>query len=66
MTNSPQTSIAPPKSLIGRLLSPVADIHPGEEKSALMMTLVMFLVLGSYYLLKTAREVFILTEGAPR
>ena len=27
------------------------------------MTLTMFLVLGGYYLLKTAREVFILSEG---
>ena len=29
----------------------------------LLMTLVMFLVLAAYYMLKTAREVFILTEG---
>ncbi len=27
------------------------------------MTLTMFLVLGGYYLLKTAREMFILSEG---
>ena len=27
------------------------------------MTLTMFLVLGGYYLLKTAREIFILSEG---
>ena len=27
------------------------------------MTLLMFLLLAAYYMLKTAREVFILTEG---
>ena len=27
------------------------------------MTLLMFLILGAYYMLKTAREVFILSEG---
>ena len=64
MTSSLNTPAPAPKTRIGRLLSPIADIHPGEEKSALMMTLVMFLVLGSYYMLKTAREVFILTEGS--
>ena len=29
----------------------------------LLMTLIMFLVLAAYYMLKTAREVFILTQG---
>lgn len=51
------------KSLVGRLLSPIADVRRGEERSALLMTLIMLLVLGAYYMLKTAREVFILTEG---
>jgi AAA family ATP:ADP antiporter len=51
------------KSTIGKLLSPISDVHRGEEKSVLLMTLVMFLVLGAYYMLKTAREVFILTDG---
>jgi len=52
-----------PKSAIERLLSPVADVHRTEAASALLMTLLMFLLLAAYYLLKTAREVFILTEG---
>jgi AAA family ATP:ADP antiporter len=34
-----------------------------KRTSALLMMLTMFLVLGGYYLLKTAREVFILSEG---
>ena len=51
------------KSLVARLLSPIADIHPGETTAALLLTLLMFLVLAAYYELKTAREVFILSEG---
>jgi ATP:ADP antiporter, AAA family len=51
------------KTLIERMLSPIADVRREEVSSALLMTLVMFLLLASYYLLKTAREVFILTEG---
>ena len=46
-----------------RLLSPIAEVRPGEVKSVLLMTLVMFLILAAYYMLKTAREVFILSEG---
>ena len=65
MTNLEQHSgsTPPPKSTIGRLLSPIADVRAGEERSVLLMTLIMLLVLGAYYMLKTAREVFILTEG---
>jgi ATP:ADP antiporter, AAA family len=51
------------KSLVERLLSPIADVHPGEATTALLLTLLMFLVLAAYYELKTAREVFILSEG---
>ena len=45
------------------MLSPVAEVHREEVTSVLLMTLVMFLILAAYYLLKTAREVFILSEG---
>jgi ATP:ADP antiporter, AAA family len=51
------------KGLIERLLSPIADVRRGEGLSALLMTLTMFLLLSGYYLLKTAREGFILSEG---
>ena len=51
------------KGWLERLLSPIADVRRGEVASALLMTLMMFLILGGYYLLKTAREVFILSEG---
>ena len=69
-TPSPTTAtLGPPpdagtqKTLAERLLSPIADIHHGEVVTSLLMALLMFLILGSYYLLKTAREVFILSEG---
>src|SRR5678815_4378787 len=51
------------KGAIERLLSPIADVRRGEAASALLMALTMFLILAAYYLLKTAREVFILSEG---
>ena len=51
------------KGLLERLLSPIADVRRGEALSALLMALTMFLILYAYYLLKTAREVFILAEG---
>jgi ATP:ADP antiporter, AAA family len=46
-----------------RLLSPIADVRRGEAPSVLLMALTMFLILAAYYMLKTAREVFILSEG---
>ena len=51
------------KRLVERILSPIADVRRGEAASALLMTLTMFLILAGYYLLKTAREQFILSEG---
>jgi ATP:ADP antiporter, AAA family len=57
------TAEARQQTLVERLLSPIADVRQDEAASALLMALVMFLVLGAYYLLKTAREVFILSEG---
>jgi AAA family ATP:ADP antiporter len=61
-TASPDDHTAP-KGLLERVLAPIADVHPGEAGSVLLMALIMFLVLGAYYMLKTAREVFILSEG---
>jgi AAA family ATP:ADP antiporter len=51
------------KTLLERLLAPVADVRRGEAAGALVMALLMFLLLAAYYLLKTAREMFILSEG---
>jgi AAA family ATP:ADP antiporter len=51
------------KGALERLLSPIADVRRGEAPSVLLMALTMFLILAAYYMLKTAREVFILSEG---
>src|SRR5580765_6111703 len=51
------------KGALETLLSPIADVRRGEAATALLLTLLMFLLLGGYYMLKTAREVFILSEG---
>ena len=51
------------RSALERLLSPVAEVRRHEAVSALLMTLLIFLLLAAYYLLKTVREVLILTEG---
>ncbi len=59
----PDTAAASDKGLVERLLSPIADVRRGEAASALLMMATMFLLLGGYYLLKTAREMFILSEG---
>ncbi len=51
------------KTIGERLLSPIAEVRREEVASALLLTLIMFLILAAYYMLKTAREVFILGEG---
>jgi AAA family ATP:ADP antiporter len=53
----------PDKGPLERVLAPIADVRRGEALSALLMALTMFFILYAYYLLKTAREVFILAEG---
>jgi len=60
---SPAADPIPDKGPIERLLSPIADVRRGEATSALLMMGTMFLMLFGYYLLKTAREGFILSEG---
>jgi ATP:ADP antiporter, AAA family len=63
MTDHPG-ALPPAKKTIGeRLLSPIAEVRREEVASALLLTLIMFLILAAYYMLKTAREVFILGEG---
>jgi len=61
--DSAASEAVPDKGWLERLLSPFADVRRGEAAGALLMTATMFLVLAGYYLLKTAREIFILSEG---
>jgi AAA family ATP:ADP antiporter len=63
MNASNPTTPSSSKTVVERLLWPIADVRRNEVASALLMTLLMFLLLGAYYELKTAREIFILTEG---
>jgi AAA family ATP:ADP antiporter len=51
------------RTLGQRLLAPIAEVRRDEVVSVLLLTLLMFLILAAYYFLKTAREVFILSEG---
>lgn len=60
---APAIALPSEKGWLERALSPIADVRRTETASALLMTLTMFTVLGGYYLLKTAREMFILSEG---
>jgi ATP:ADP antiporter, AAA family len=50
-----------PKSIVETVLSLFAEVRPGEGASVLLLTLNVFLLLLSYYLLKTVREPLILS-----
>lgn len=66
MTDSPRAGSATlqaDRGWLARALAPIADVRQHEVAGALLMTLLMFLVLAAYYELKTAREIFILSEG---
>ncbi len=58
------TDAAPTKNWLERVLSVVGDVQRGEGLGVLLLTVDMFVLLGSYYLLKTVRESLILTEGS--
>ena len=45
-----------PRDPIEKFLSLFADVRAGEGLGALILTVNVLLLLGSYYLLKTARE----------
>src|SRR5262245_48139524 len=51
------------QGIAARLLSPVAEVRRGEAGSVLLMALTMLLLLGAYYVLKTAREALILSHA---
>lgn len=52
-----------PKGPIEKFLSFFADVRAGEGLGVLLLAANVFLLLFAYYLLKTAREALILTEG---
>jgi ATP:ADP antiporter, AAA family len=51
-------------SLLERALRPFSKVHPGEGLVAVLLLICVFLILTSYYLMKTAREGLILAGGA--
>ena len=53
----------PPSSLLDRALRVFGDVRGGEEPTAILMTLNIFVVLVAYYVIKTVREPLILTLG---
>jgi len=56
----PDTS---PKGRLERLLAHLADVRAGEGVEVLLLALNLFVLLAAYYMLKTAREALILTQG---
>jgi ATP:ADP antiporter, AAA family len=57
MTEQPRTS------RLDRLLNLFTEVRRGESKTALLLSLNVFLILMAYYILKTVREALILGEG---
>lgn len=52
-----------PRTPLERLLSLFADVRSGEGFGAVLLAANIFLLLATYYLLKTVREQLVLTEG---
>lgn len=59
----PPTVPSPARSLPDRILGIFTRVEPGESGTALILMLNLFLVLTSYYILKTVREPLILMGG---
>ena len=57
------TPDAPKRSILATLLRPFAVVESDEAVTAVVMTLTVFVLLTSYYILKTAREPLILLQG---
>jgi AAA family ATP:ADP antiporter len=54
-----------PKGAFDRLLGLFTEVRPGEGARAVAMLLNIFLILVSYYIIKTVREPLILTTDVP-
>jgi hypothetical protein len=57
------TSLPDTRSALEKALRLIAEVRAGEGVTVLLLALNLFLVLTSYYMLKTIREALILTEG---
>jgi AAA family ATP:ADP antiporter len=63
MSAAKATDSGPKKGAAEKVLSLLADVRAGEGVGVLLLALNSFLLLMSYYLLKTVREPLILTQG---
>jgi AAA family ATP:ADP antiporter len=63
MALSNRTSAKDEKSLVERFLGLFAEVHPGEGRAALLLTLNLFILLTAYLVIKTVREPLILAGG---
>jgi AAA family ATP:ADP antiporter len=63
MASSPTPVSEGKRGLLDRALSIFAQVEAGEGLTVLLLSLNVFLVLASYYLLKPVRDVLILTQG---
>src|SRR5688500_8883067 len=55
--------VGPKKQVADRFLSRFAEVRSGEGIGALLLAANVYLLLESYYILKTVREALILSEG---
>jgi ATP:ADP antiporter, AAA family len=60
--NTSPRPLEPERSLLDRLLAPMAPVRAGESTTAMILAANVFLLLGAYYLLKTVREPLILDQ----
>lgn len=63
MPNATGTALAPSRrTLLDRCLLLFSDVHEGEGAGVLLLAANVFLLLGTYYILKTIREPLILSQ----
>jgi len=58
-----QPSSLKQKNLLDRILGLVAEVHPGEAVTAILLATNLFLLLAAYYIIRPVREALILTGG---
>src|SRR5262245_11801690 len=58
-----QPSSLKQKNLLDRILGLVAEVHPGESVTAILLATNLFLLLAAYYIIRPVREALILTGG---
>ena len=63
MESSPISILEGKRGLLDRALSIFTQVKAGEGLTALLLSLNVFVVLASYYILKPVRDALILTEG---